>query len=90
MGPGWGQAGDVSTDGAQTYVYVKDKTGALAGIDSLMIPDSLWRPGVARGMLQAEILAAAGQKDSARAVLTALVAKYPMSRRPKMALERLK
>jgi uncharacterized membrane protein len=67
----------------------QDTIGTLAGIDSLAVPDSQWRAGVARGVLQAEILAATGNKDSARAVLTALVAKYPQSRRPKAALERL-
>lgn len=66
-----------------------DTVGALAGIDSLAVPDSQWRPGVARGMLQAEILAAGGRKDSAKAVLNGLIAKYPQSRRPKMALEKL-
>lgn len=66
-----------------------DTIGALAGIDSLVVPDSQWRPGVARGILQAEILAATGNKDSARTLLTALVAKYPQSRRPKSALDRL-
>jgi uncharacterized membrane protein len=66
-----------------------DTAGALAGLDSLVVPDSLWRAGVARGVLQADILAATGRKDSAKAVLTALVAKYPQSRRPKMALEKL-
>lgn len=66
-----------------------DTAGALAGIDSLVVPDSMWRAGVARGILQADILAASGRKDSARVVLTALVAKYPQSRRPKMALDKL-
>ncbi len=67
-----------------------DTLGTLAGIDSLVVPDSQWRPGVARGILHAEILAATGNRDSARAILTALVAKYPQSRRPKTALEKLK
>jgi uncharacterized membrane protein len=67
-----------------------DTAGALAGIDSLVVPDSQWRPGVARGILQADILAATGNKDSARAVLTTLIGKYPQSRRPKMALEKPK
>jgi uncharacterized membrane protein len=66
-----------------------DTVGALAGIDSLVVPDSQWRPAVQRGILQAEILTATGRKDSARTVLTALVAKYPESRRAKMALEKV-
>jgi uncharacterized membrane protein len=66
-----------------------DTAGTLAGIDSLVVPDSQWRPAVQRGILQAEILAASGRRDSARTLLTALVAQYPQSRRPRMALEKL-
>lgn len=66
-----------------------DTAGALAGIDSLVVPDAQWRPAVQRGLLQAEIIAGAGMKDSAKALLTTLAAKYPQSRRPRMALERL-
>jgi uncharacterized membrane protein len=66
-----------------------DTAGALTGLGELAVPDSLWRPATARGMLQAEILEATGRKDSARVILTALVAKYPQSRRAKAALEKL-
>lgn len=66
-----------------------DTAATLARLDSLVIIDTLWRAGVARGILQADIIAAMGRKDSARALLTALVARYPQSRRPKMALDKL-
>lgn len=71
------------------YRDLHDTAGALAGLGALVVPDSQWRPATARGMLQAEILTATGQKDSARALLTTLVAKYPESRRAKAALEKL-
>ncbi|HWA15084.1 MAG TPA: DUF2231 domain-containing protein [Gemmatimonadales bacterium] len=71
------------------YRDLHDTSGALAGLTALEVPDSQWRPATARGMLQAEILVATGQKDSAKSLLTALVAKYPESRRAKAALEKL-
>lgn len=71
------------------YRDLHDTAGALAGLTAMTVPDSQWRPATARGMLQAEILTATGQKDSARALLTALVTKYPESRRAKAALEKL-
>ena len=67
-----------------------DTAGTMAQLDSMVIVDTLWRAGVARGLLQAQILAAMGKTDSARASLTALAARFPQSRRPKMALEKLK
>jgi hypothetical protein len=71
------------------YRDLHDTAGTLTGLDALAVPDTQWRPATARGILQAEVLVAVGQQDSARALLTTLVARYPESRRARAALERL-
>jgi hypothetical protein len=68
----------------------KDPAAALASLDSLKVPADNPRFEVQVGVLRSQALAAAGQSDSARAVLTQLVQKYPESRGVKRALEELR
>jgi uncharacterized membrane protein len=56
----------------------KDPQAALAALAAIPIPQDNRFFEVQKTMLTGEVLIAAGQKDSARALLTALVAKYPM------------
>jgi uncharacterized membrane protein len=67
-----------------------DAQGALAALDAL--PQPADNPGMIMrsGMLRSEILAAAGQTDSARAVLTALQQRFPDSPWVGEALKKLK
>jgi uncharacterized membrane protein len=58
-----------------------DAAGALAMLDSLVVPDSVPRMRLMTGALRVEALAAAGQGDSARALLGRLKAEFPQSRR---------
>jgi uncharacterized membrane protein len=64
-----------------------DPVAALATLDTLRQPEGNRRWDQQVGLLRSEALVAAGQPDSARAVLTALAKKYPESRGVKRALE---
>jgi uncharacterized membrane protein len=64
-----------------------DPAAALATLDTLRQPEGNRRWDQQVGLLRSEALVAAGQPDSARAVLTALAKKYPESRGVKRALE---
>lgn len=67
----------------------KDPKGALAALDSLRAPAGDDRFSMRSGVLRSEALVAAGQRDSARAVLTALTQKFPDSRFLADALKKL-
>ncbi|HET7110593.1 MAG TPA: DUF2231 domain-containing protein [Gemmatimonadales bacterium] len=66
-----------------------DPAGALATLDTLKQPEGNRRWDQQVGLLRGEALVAAGQPDSARAVLTGLVRKYPDSRGVQRALEQV-
>ncbi len=66
-----------------------DPKAAMAQLDSLKPPADDDRFAMRTGILRSEVLVAAGQKDSARAVLTALSKQYPDSRFLADALKRL-
>jgi len=66
-----------------------DPQGALAALQGLALPADNQRLRVQAGMLTADALVAAGNPDSARAVLRALVAEFPMSQRLKDRLAQL-
>jgi uncharacterized membrane protein len=59
----------------------KDPAAALAALDSLAVTPADRRLYMQKAMLQAEALDLAGQRDSARAVLTALKAEIPQAAR---------
>jgi uncharacterized membrane protein len=59
----------------------KDATAALAALDSLAVDPANRRIYMQKELLQAEALDLAGQRDSARAVLTALKAQIPQAAR---------
>jgi uncharacterized membrane protein len=65
-------------------------TAALAGLDSVTIAPNDRRMQMRSGSLRADALAAAGKKDSARAVVQNLLAKYPNNPRLKQQLDRLR
>jgi uncharacterized membrane protein len=67
----------------------RDPQGALAALQRLTLPADNRRLRVQAGMLAADALVAAGRPDSARAVLRALVAEFPMSQRLKDRLTQL-
>jgi uncharacterized membrane protein len=67
----------------------RDPQGALAALQRLTLPADNRRLRIQAGMLAADALVAAGRPDSARAVLRALVAELPMSRRLKDRLTQL-
>jgi uncharacterized membrane protein len=67
----------------------RDPQGALAALQRLTLPADNRRLRVQAGMLAADALVAAGSADSARAVLRALVAEFPMSQRLKDRLTQL-
>lgn len=67
----------------------QDPAGALAALQALMLPANNPRLRIQAGTLTADALVAAGRPDSARAVLRALVAEFPMSRRLKDRLTQL-
>ncbi len=68
-----------------------DAAGALASLKAMQLPAEPPRfIDARRGMISADAYVALGQPDSARAVLTALLAKYPDARQVKAALEKLK
>jgi uncharacterized membrane protein len=64
-----------------------DPAAALATLDTLRQPEGNRRWDQQVGLLRSEALVAAGQPDSARAVLTALAKKYRESRGVQRALE---
>ncbi|HEY9429816.1 MAG TPA: DUF2231 domain-containing protein [Gemmatimonadaceae bacterium] len=59
----------------------KDPAAALAALDSLAVPPSNLRLYMQKTMLQAEALDLGGQRDSARALLTALKKEIPQAAR---------
>ena len=67
-----------------------DPASALATLDTLKQPEGNRRWDQQVGLLRSEALVAAGQPDSARAVLNALLRKYPDSRGVQRALAELK
>jgi hypothetical protein len=67
----------------------KDPTAALATLAAIEVPPQGRFVEMQKTMLTSEALAAAGQKDSARALLNALAQKYPDSRWIKDALTRV-
>jgi hypothetical protein len=69
----------------------KDAGAALAALDSLAVAPENRRLYMQKSMLQAEALDLAGQRDSARTVLTALKAAIPQAaRRVDAMLENMK
>ena len=67
-----------------------DPQGALNDLAQMQVPADDPRLAPRHGILMAQALAAAGQPDSARAVLTALALRFPQSLGVKAALEKLK
>lgn len=63
---------------------------ALASLDSLKPPATSRQYYLNRAMLRADALSATGQRDSARAVLTALTSDFPTSTRLKAKLDSLR
>jgi uncharacterized membrane protein len=68
----------------------KDPQGALADLAALRVPADNPRLAIRHGLLTAQALAAAGQGDSAKALLKALAARFPESRGVKDALAKLR
>jgi uncharacterized membrane protein len=68
----------------------KDPAAALAALDTLTVPADDPRLGTRIGLLRSQALIAAGQPDSARAVLEDLARRYPESRMVKEALTKLR
>jgi uncharacterized membrane protein len=66
-----------------------DPAAALTALDSLAIPADDPRFATRAGVLRSQALIAAGQTDSARAVLEGLARQYPESRMVKEALEKM-
>ncbi|HEY6108097.1 MAG TPA: hypothetical protein VIV56_04255, partial [Gemmatimonadales bacterium] len=66
-----------------------DPHGALAALAALHLPEDNPRLAVRSGMLAADAWVAAGQPDSARAVLRGLVARFPQFQRIKDRLAQL-
>jgi uncharacterized membrane protein len=58
-----------------------DPAAALTALNALNIPEDNPRLGIQKGILQAEALAATGQRDSAKAVLEDLKKRYPRAER---------
>ncbi len=67
----------------------KDPAAAIAALNAMPAPKEGRFFEVQKGLLMSDALVAAGQKDSARALLTALQAKYPMLPWLKDALAKL-
>jgi uncharacterized membrane protein len=67
-----------------------DPAAALTALDSLAISADDPRFATRAGLLRSQALVAAGQTDSARAILQELARKHPESRMVKEALEKLK
>jgi uncharacterized membrane protein len=68
----------------------QDYPGALAALERLPAPADSDRTRTRYDLDRADALAGAGQKDSARAILSALAAKFPTSKRIKDKLDKLK
>ena len=68
----------------------KDPAAALRAVDSLKVPAGSPRFDIQVGVLRSEALAAMGNTDSARAVLTGLGSRFPGNRSIQRALEELK
>jgi predicted Zn-dependent protease len=66
-----------------------DPAGALAELARMQLPPDNPRLTIRHGLLTAEALSAAGMRDSARALLTALAQRYPESRALKDALDHI-
>lgn len=64
-----------------------DPAGALAALAMLQLPEENPRFQIQTGLLRAEAYGAAGQPDSARAILQALATEFPRSRAVQSALE---
>ncbi len=67
-----------------------DPLGALNDLAQMQVAADDPRLATRHGILMAQALVAAGQTDSARAVLTALAQRFPQSQGVKAALEKLK
>jgi uncharacterized membrane protein len=67
-----------------------DPQGALNDLAQMQVPADDPRLAPRYGILRAQALVAAGQTDSAKAVLTALAQRFPQSQGVKAALEKLK
>lgn len=67
-----------------------DPQGALSDLAKMQIAPDDPRLATRYGILMAQALAAAGQTDSARSVLTALARRFPESQGVKAALDKLK
>ena len=67
----------------------QDPLGALASLQQLTLPADNPRLRVQAGILKADALVAAGNADSARAVLRVLVEEFPLSQRLKDRLTQL-
>jgi len=68
----------------------KDFTAALAALERIPAPSDSDRMRSRYDMDRADALAGNGQSDSARAILTALAAKFPANKRIKDKLDKLK
>jgi len=68
----------------------KDAPAALAALDRIVVPDSQAFLRMRIAFTKADVYAASGMKDSARAVLTKLMAQNPDNPRIRQRLERLK
>jgi uncharacterized membrane protein len=68
----------------------KDPAAGLAALDTLSVPAGDPRLATRIGLLRSQALIAAGQTDSARAVLEGLARKFPESPMVRDALEKLK
>jgi uncharacterized membrane protein len=68
----------------------KDFAGALAALGRIPAPPDSDRMHTRYDMDRADALLGAGQKDSARAILTALAARFPMNKRIQDKLGKLK
>ncbi len=85
--------GDVNVQLAEAQSLVvdrKDPPAALAALDRIAVPDSARTLKLRIDFARVNAYTAAGMKDSARAVLTRLVAAYPNNRRLKQSLDRMK
>lgn len=67
-----------------------DAAGALASLRGMSVPTDQPMMSTRRGMLMADAYVALGQRDSARALLTELKAKFPAARDVPAALDKLK
>jgi uncharacterized membrane protein len=68
----------------------KDPEAALAALDRIAAPDTARAMQMRIAFAKADVYAAAGMKDSARAVLAKLVAENPGNQRLKARLDRMK